>query len=249
MKKLLWIVLTALLVCPLLSAASQDITVILDGRTLSFDVAPEITNDRTMVPMRQIFEQMGATVNWDEELKSIEVFSEETMMVLFIGKSDAIVNDRVVYLDSPPYIKDDRTLIPLRFVAENSGAKVDWEASTQTVTITSANMKSGFVPFGEYFSIPSPAGFTACAPVVYEKKGSVSVYAYPVADAGYDALLRYEAFLVQYGFSKTVDFKNDTSYFYNGKMVLKTYMKSDAGAELYYIELYADPTGATVPLS
>ncbi|NPV90756.1 MAG: copper amine oxidase N-terminal domain-containing protein [Firmicutes bacterium] len=90
-----------------------------------------------MVPMRVIFEALGATVQWDDATKTVTATKDATVIKLTIGSETAYKNDESVSLDAPGMIVDDRTLVPLRFVSEALGAQVAWDGATQTVSITS----------------------------------------------------------------------------------------------------------------
>lgn len=105
-----------------------------DGKTL--DAAPIIRNDRTMLPVRFVAENLGATVGWDDATKAVTVTSADTSIAIVIGAPTATVNGNVVNLDSPAFISESRTYLPVRFVAESLGATVGWDAPTQTVTLT-----------------------------------------------------------------------------------------------------------------
>ncbi len=111
--------------------------VILDGRQLTFEVPPTIENGRTLVPLRAIFEAMGASVNWDNNTRTVTSVKGTTTVVLPIGSIRPTVNGQVWPLDVAAKIKNDRTLAPLRFVGEAFGGKVDWNNSTRTITMTS----------------------------------------------------------------------------------------------------------------
>ena len=115
---------------------SYEIPVFIDGRLIDFDVAPTIINGRTMVPMRKIFEELGAEVNWDDSTKTVTSIKDGVEVVLQIGNKEAYVNNELNTLDVEPVIVGNRTMIPLRFVAESLGCKVDWNNDTRTVSIT-----------------------------------------------------------------------------------------------------------------
>ena len=140
MKKLISVIIAAAVVISSFTAVLGDdeITVLLDGEKLEFDVQPQIINDRTMVPMRVIFEALGADVEWDGSTKSITSQKDETVIIMTIGYDTMFLNYSPVTLDSPPVIVDDRTLVPLRAVAESFNCAVDWENATRTVTILTA---------------------------------------------------------------------------------------------------------------
>lgn len=138
MKKFLCAVLAAAMVITSSSAAfagSEDITVILDGTTLNFDVKPQIINDRTMVPMRAIFEALGAAVEWNEADRTITSVKGDTTVKMQIHNTSMSVNQTEKTLDAVPVIRDGHTLVPVRAVAESFNADVSWVGSTKTVII------------------------------------------------------------------------------------------------------------------
>ncbi|MCX5886619.1 MAG: copper amine oxidase N-terminal domain-containing protein, partial [Proteobacteria bacterium] len=101
---------------------------------------PIIKNNRTLVPIRAIIESLGGTIAWDATAKKVTLALGSTTMQLWIGSSTAKVNDKDIPIDKDdprvvPEIINSRTMIPLRFVAENLGCDVLWEGSTQTITI------------------------------------------------------------------------------------------------------------------
>lgn len=109
---------------------------LVNGETISNDVAPKIVNERTMLPIRFIAEKLGAKVEWVGETRTVIVELNDIKISLVIGESFATVNDEEIELDSPSFIEDGRTFLPIRFVMENLGADVLWHNDTQTVTIT-----------------------------------------------------------------------------------------------------------------
>ena len=135
--------------------ADEEIKVILDGEKINFDVAPQIMDDYTMVPMRAIFEALGYTVEWDQENQGITAMNLQTdkMIALiidepymlysqlsemfFLGAYDTYIKDKTVPLDKAPAIVNERTLVPVRAISEASGCNVEWDGDTRTVIITS----------------------------------------------------------------------------------------------------------------
>jgi N-acetylmuramoyl-L-alanine amidase len=113
----------------------------LDGKRLNFEVAPIIENDRTLVPLRAIFEAMGAHVEWDASTNTVTATRDGVKVVLTIGSTQPTVDGKVWNLDVPAKIVKDRTLAPLRFVGEAFGGKVGWDQATYTVTMTSPASK------------------------------------------------------------------------------------------------------------
>lgn len=120
-------------------SAEDEISVYVDGEKLSFDVPPMIINDRTLVPVRAIFEAMGADVTWDAEERTVEGFGDGIYVSMRIDETEVSVNSVITAIDVPAQVYNDRTLVPLRVVSECLGATVEWDGSTRTITITSAN--------------------------------------------------------------------------------------------------------------
>ena len=110
--------------------------VMLNGQQLSFDVPPIIENSRTLVPLRTIFEAMGAAVNWNATSSTVTATKGSATIILPVGSRVATVNGQNVTLDVPAKIVNSRTLVPLRFVSESLGAQVDWNNTERLVTIT-----------------------------------------------------------------------------------------------------------------
>ena len=115
------------------------ITVLIDGKAIESDAAPMVVGGRTLVPLRAIFEALGADVEWDGESKTIHCIKDKTAIILQIDNSEAKINEKLIILDTPATVTNNRTYVPLRFVAESLGATVNWAADTQEVYITSPN--------------------------------------------------------------------------------------------------------------
>ena len=106
------------------------------GKQVVNDVAPIIRNDRTMLPARFVAEALGASVEWDEAAQKVTITKENTVIEITIGSNIAFVNGMEVILDSPAFIENSRTYLPLRFIAENLGAEVEWNQELQQIYIT-----------------------------------------------------------------------------------------------------------------
>ena len=115
--------------------AASAPTVWLDGEQMTFEVAPVIENDRTLVPYRAIFERLGYQVGWDADTRSVTAVKGSTTMKLTIGSKTVTVNGGTVTSDTAPVIRQDRTLVPLRLVSEYSGCDVLWDKNTRTVAM------------------------------------------------------------------------------------------------------------------
>lgn len=119
------------------SSRQNAISVLLDGKRVEFDVPPQAIGGRTMVPIRAIFESMGASVIWDQNTSSVTSKKGGTTVVMKLNSTDMYVNGKTVKMDVAPAVVDGRTLAPARFVAEAFGANVQWDGANNTVIITS----------------------------------------------------------------------------------------------------------------
>lgn len=133
-------------------------TVNLDGKQLTFDVQPTIENGRTLVPLRAIFEAMGANVDWNQSTQTATATKDGTIVKLRIGSITPTINGQVKTLDVPAKIVNGRTLAPLRFVGEAFGGTVGWDPATQKITILTVTTIQGpvkvhFIDVGQADSI------------------------------------------------------------------------------------------------
>lgn len=115
--------------------AADPIGVELDYAPVSFDQEPIIVGDRTMVPVRAIFEAMGAEVLWDADTKTVTSQLEDLTVRMTIDQPVITANDVAKELDTPPMIVGGRTLVPVRAVSESFGCEVEWDAANRTVQI------------------------------------------------------------------------------------------------------------------
>jgi len=120
-------------------AAAQAVRVVVDGDPIAFDQPPVTIGGRVLIPLRGVFERLGAFVQWNPATNTVLATRAASQIQLTIGSRVAFVNGRQVMLDVPPMVVGGRTLVPLRFVSEAMGASVDWEQSTRTVFITSGS--------------------------------------------------------------------------------------------------------------
>ena len=109
-----------------------------NGNAVQIDAPAEIKNNRTFLPLRAISEALGATVDWIAETQGITVTLGDNSIGLQIGNTSAVVNGTVMTLDAAPYIKNNRTMVPFRVIAEGLGATVEWDTALRVVTVTLA---------------------------------------------------------------------------------------------------------------
>lgn len=120
-----------------LPALAQPIVAKLDGRALQFDQPPIMMGGRVMVPLRGIFESLGANVRFEPATSRIVATRGAQSVQLTLGSNQAVVDGQPVTLDSPAATVGGRTMVPLRFVSEALGTEVRWQEATQTVFLTS----------------------------------------------------------------------------------------------------------------
>ena len=107
-----------------------------NGEAKELDAEPIIRQDRTMLPVRFVAENLGATVEWDGNTSTATLTAKDVKIEITIGATTAKVNGEAVELDSPAFIENSRTYLPVRFVAEKLGGTVTWDGNTSTATIT-----------------------------------------------------------------------------------------------------------------
>ncbi|MGI6436261.1 MAG: copper amine oxidase N-terminal domain-containing protein [Syntrophomonadaceae bacterium] len=120
----------------IITPAPPPPVIYLNGQRLHFDVNPIIEDGRTLVPLRAIFEAMGATVTWNDATATATAVKGNTRVVLPVGSTTPTINGIIFKLDVPARIVEGRTLAPLRFVGEAFGGRVTWDGGTNLITIT-----------------------------------------------------------------------------------------------------------------
>lgn len=119
----------------LIGEAVSPVRVFLNGNLMHFEAPPVIESGRVLVPMRAIFEALGATVQWFPDGNRIEAIAPGKTIRLEIRNRTADINGEAEKIDVPPQIIRNRTFVPLRFVSQALGAEVNWNSGTRTVTI------------------------------------------------------------------------------------------------------------------
>jgi hypothetical protein len=115
--------------------ARADVRVIVNGQTVQLDQPPIVRGGRVFVPLRGVFEQLGASVVYDNGV--INATGSGHTIQVRIGSTQGIVDGQQRMLDQAPFLVGARTLVPLRFISEALGANVQWDDNSQTVTINS----------------------------------------------------------------------------------------------------------------
>lgn len=118
------------------SQKANEVKVLLNGEPVEFDQPPEIVNERTLVPIRAVMEKMGGEVVWHGDTSTTEIRFDGNRMQLVLNSTTAFYNNEAYKLDVAPQAINNRTLMPLRFIAEKFGFDVGWDGETRTVIIT-----------------------------------------------------------------------------------------------------------------
>lgn len=114
-----------------------QIGVFVDGSAVKFDVPPQMLSGWVFVPLRGVFEKMGAKVAFDKSSGLVSADKGRTHVELRVGNKLAKVNDDTVFMVQPALAVQGRTLVPLRFLSEALGAEVDWNGGRRMVLISS----------------------------------------------------------------------------------------------------------------
>ncbi|HJV46867.1 MAG TPA: copper amine oxidase N-terminal domain-containing protein [Bacillota bacterium] len=135
-KLSLLIALTVGILQPSKAFAAQDIRVLVDNQMVHFNNDPLVEQGTTLVEFRPLFERVGMSVDWDPLSQTVIGRKEGLTIKLTINSRSAYVNDREINLTTAPRILNGYTLIPLRFVVEYSGQRVQWQEQERTIYIT-----------------------------------------------------------------------------------------------------------------
>ena len=146
MKRILSVMLAVLMLfsCMTFAASAEEVaavTVTLNGEVVdcaAYGQPATIVEGRTLVPLRAIFEALGATVEWDQATKTVSSELDGTAIKLTIGENTLYKNDEAITIDVAAMIMNGRTLVPARAIAEAYGVDVAWDSATRTVILTQA---------------------------------------------------------------------------------------------------------------
>ena len=127
--------------------------VFVKGEASYLDVAPKLVNGRTLVPLRFVAENLGATVEYSDEDKAVAIEGDNKTITITIGDDEMFVNGKIIKLDAPAVLENGRTLVPIRAVAEELGNKVQYFDSGVIVIGRAANIFNPVraLKFGQLF--------------------------------------------------------------------------------------------------
>ncbi len=136
----IFMMILILALCLSFTAFAQDgIKIYVDNEKVFLDVEPFIENGRTLIPLRGVFEKLGAKVDWNKSLQEVVIKDEKNEIEMLLGYDKVMVNGIIKDIDVPTKMINSRTFAPLRFIVENLGHDVRWEGNTSSVYITKNN--------------------------------------------------------------------------------------------------------------
>jgi len=121
---------------------ASGLSVRIDNSNIGFDIPPIMHNDRVLVPMRKIFEELDCTVEWLGKTQTVVATKNNTIIALQVGKNKIISTDietgitEVKEIDIAPVIYENITMVPARVISEALGYAVEWSGEEQTVHIS-----------------------------------------------------------------------------------------------------------------
>lgn len=180
MKKLTALLITLTLVLSVVPAftvsAANEISVYIDGVPIALPTSPLNINGTTLVPMRALFEALGAEVTWDSENQTAYGEAPGVYVAIIIDDPYMIRNFVDVPLTEPARIINGSTLIPLRAVSECFGMQVDWDAATNSVFLTSLNtiQKTDWNETHYYIGEVFSSGYISGYGILYEKATDIA---------------------------------------------------------------------------
>jgi hypothetical protein len=129
-------------------ASANRLVVVVDGKPVEFkgNAQPMVYRGRVMVPMRGIFEALGATLTYDPTTRTVQAQRNNEAVELTFGSKIAKKNGAEILLDTPPSIIKNVTFVPMRFIAESLGAKLSYDKANMRLTIVTDPAPKGGSP-------------------------------------------------------------------------------------------------------
>ena len=162
---------------------AKEIVVKIDGKTMTPKDMPAVAIDgRTLLPMRQIAQELGCEVTWNEEAKQAYVINDDYTLVFEMNKATGYKNGKTFTMDVPPMIINDRTMLPVRALASALDLNIQWDDATRTVAITTTgnttptNPTTPSVNYVTLNKVTVPASKTAEQTFSVQASGAVSSY-------------------------------------------------------------------------
>ncbi len=115
---------------------AENVYLYINGKRIeNISMPPIIINGSTLVPAREVFEPLGATVSWKKDTEEVIISYKETTIIIKINSNTATVNNSTEPLSMPAKIINNKTMIPARFIAQSLGLKVEWDKTTRIINI------------------------------------------------------------------------------------------------------------------
>lgn len=174
------------------TAEAQEIIMQIDNPIMTVDgtdreidegreTTPVIKDDRTLLPIRAAAEAMGASVTWEEESQTTALAKNYTIILLTIGSNIAYINEEKQTLDTQPIILNERTMLPIRFVAEGLGYDVEWNGETQTITMTKISSAQDNTPIDQITDTSKENNMSKSIVVYFSQTGTTKPFAENIA--------------------------------------------------------------------
>jgi FKBP-type peptidyl-prolyl cis-trans isomerase len=125
-----------------LAFADNRISLAVNGQTIQCSQPPQIINGRTLVPLRDLDDALGAQTAWDANTQQVTVSNTVYNIAMTIGSTTLTVNGQAQTMDVAPVIIGGKTFLPARYVAEALGCQVTWDTTSQTVSISNSTIES-----------------------------------------------------------------------------------------------------------
>lgn len=127
------------------NAAEASTHIYLDGKELNLTSNNQVqeVNDSVMIPIRVVMEELGFNVNWENKTGTVTIKKADTSIKLVVSKKTATVNGTTAIVPVAPYLKGDTSMVPLRFISEQMGLKVNWEHTTKSVYLITPSSNGG----------------------------------------------------------------------------------------------------------
>lgn len=140
--------------------AVNEITVQYNEKNIDFDIPPQIINERVMVPLRAIFEHLGADVEWDDWTQTATATKDKKIIKCTLNRNEIFIDGEYKYIDVPPCVINQRILVPVRFISEALSCDVLWDSEAKCVLISNQNgdlnnpllwQRGGYTGSGDFY--------------------------------------------------------------------------------------------------
>jgi len=177
MKKLSAVVLFCwmLFLLPSMMHAESGLQLYLNGESVSPSAQAQMIKGSTMIPIRVVVEELGFQVEWNKKTRMASIHNDQKTIQLVVDQKWATVNNKKVTLDTSPTLKQDTTLVPLRFVGEQMGLVVNWEKESKSVFLFSSDFSSEVTQPEPPTTTPEPDQTGTVTPTLPEETSGVDL--------------------------------------------------------------------------